>query len=69
MRRFQVYDTRTRETRLFEPIAPPRVGMFVCGLTPYDRGRTSGTAASRSSSTWSRGPCDPGGTGCSTSRT
>lgn len=36
MRRFTVYDSRTREVRGFAPIAPPRVGMFVCGLTPYD---------------------------------
>ena len=36
MRRFQVYDTMSRETRLFVPILPPKVGLFVCGLTPYD---------------------------------
>ena len=36
MRRFQLYDTLSRETRLFVPITPPKVGMFVCGLTPYD---------------------------------
>jgi len=35
MRRFTVYDTRSRETRVFAPIAPPRVGLYVCGLTPY----------------------------------
>ena len=35
MRRFTVYDSRTRETRVFQPIAPPRVGLYVCGLTPY----------------------------------
>src|SRR5690348_14088384 len=35
MRRFRVYDTRSREVRLFEPITPPKVGLFVCGLTPY----------------------------------
>jgi len=35
VRRFTVYDTRTRETRAFAPIAPPRVGLYVCGLTPY----------------------------------
>jgi len=35
VRRFTVYDTRSRETRLFAPIAPPRVGLYVCGLTPY----------------------------------
>lgn len=36
MRRFTVYDTLSRETRLFVPITPPKVGLFVCGLTPYD---------------------------------
>ncbi len=35
MRRFRVYDSRTREVRLFAPIQPPRVGLYVCGLTPY----------------------------------
>jgi len=35
VRRFTVYDSRTRETRVFAPIAPPRVGLYVCGLTPY----------------------------------
>ncbi len=35
MRRLTVYDSRTRETRLFAPLHPPRVGLYVCGLTPY----------------------------------
>lgn len=35
MRRFAIYDTRTREKRPFAPLAPPRVGLYVCGLTPY----------------------------------
>jgi cysteinyl-tRNA synthetase len=35
VRRFEVYDSLTREARLFVPIIPPRVGLFVCGLTPY----------------------------------
>jgi cysteinyl-tRNA synthetase len=35
MRRFEVYDTLSREARLFVPITPPKVGLFVCGLTPY----------------------------------
>ncbi len=35
MRRFTVYDTLTRESRLFVPLTPPKVGLFVCGLTPY----------------------------------
>jgi cysteinyl-tRNA synthetase len=36
MRRFEVYDTLSRSTRLFVPIVPPKVGLFVCGMTPYD---------------------------------
>lgn len=36
MRRVTIYDTLSRESRLFVPRFPPRVGMFVCGLTPYD---------------------------------
>ncbi len=36
MRRFRLYDSMSRETRLFVPITPPKVGLFVCGLTPYD---------------------------------
>ncbi|MCI4341914.1 MAG: class I tRNA ligase family protein, partial [Thermoplasmata archaeon] len=35
MRHFRVYDSMTRSLRLFVPIHPPRVGLFVCGLTPY----------------------------------
>lgn len=35
MRRVNLYDSMTRSTRLFVPIHPPRVGLFVCGLTPY----------------------------------
>ncbi|HYA10679.1 MAG TPA: cysteine--tRNA ligase [Thermoplasmata archaeon] len=35
MRRFTVYDSLTREVRVFAPLHPPRVGMYVCGLTPY----------------------------------
>ena len=35
MRRFTVYDSLTRAARVFEPIDPPRVGLYVCGLTPY----------------------------------
>lgn len=35
MRRFRLYDTRTRETRPFVPLTPPKVGLFYCGLTPY----------------------------------
>jgi len=36
MRRFTVYDSLSREVRVFAPITAPRVGLFVCGLTPYD---------------------------------
>jgi cysteinyl-tRNA synthetase len=35
MRRFNVYDSLSRETRAFAPITPPAVRMYVCGLTPY----------------------------------
>ncbi|HEV2316156.1 MAG TPA: cysteine--tRNA ligase [Thermoplasmata archaeon] len=35
MRKFTVYDSLTRSARLFVPLHPPRVGLFVCGLTPY----------------------------------
>ncbi len=36
MRRVTVYDSMDREVRAFAPRTPPRVGLFVCGLTPYD---------------------------------
>ena len=35
MRRLTVYDSRSRSPRLFAPLHPPRVGLYVCGLTPY----------------------------------
>ncbi len=35
MRRVTIYDSMSREVRVFAPIAPPRVGLYVCGLTPY----------------------------------
>ena len=35
MRRVSFYDSLTRQVRGFAPISPPRVGLFVCGLTPY----------------------------------
>jgi cysteinyl-tRNA synthetase len=35
VRRFNLYDTRTRAVRGFAPISPPRVGLYVCGMTPY----------------------------------
>ncbi|MFH1180646.1 MAG: cysteine--tRNA ligase [Candidatus Bathyarchaeota archaeon] len=31
----QIYDTMTRQKRLFEPINPPKVTMYVCGPTVY----------------------------------
>ena len=36
MRHFTLYDSMGRQVRPFAPITPPRVGLFVCGLTPYD---------------------------------
>jgi cysteinyl-tRNA synthetase len=36
VRRFELYDSMSRESRQFQPIAPPKVGLFVCGLTPYE---------------------------------
>ncbi|HEY6238387.1 MAG TPA: cysteine--tRNA ligase [Thermoplasmata archaeon] len=36
MRHVRVYDTLRRETRLLVPITSPKVGLFVCGVTPYD---------------------------------
>jgi cysteinyl-tRNA synthetase len=35
VRRVTIYDTLSRSTRGFTPIVPPRVGLYVCGLTPY----------------------------------
>ncbi len=35
MRRVTIYDTMARSARVFAPITPPRVGLYVCGLTPY----------------------------------
>src|SRR5438093_5702817 len=32
----RLYDTLTREKRLFEPLDPARVRMYVCGPTVYD---------------------------------
>ena len=36
MRRVTIYDSMSRSARVFAPLEPPRVGLFVCGLTPYD---------------------------------
>jgi cysteinyl-tRNA synthetase len=35
VRRVTIYDTLSRSARVFAPIVPPRVGIYVCGLTPY----------------------------------
>jgi cysteinyl-tRNA synthetase len=35
VRRFELYDTLSRESRMFVPITPPKVDLFVCGMTPY----------------------------------
>ena len=35
MRRVTLYDSLSRSPRVFAPISPPRVGLYVCGLTPY----------------------------------
>jgi len=35
VRRVTLYDTMTRAPRVFAPRVAPRVGLFVCGLTPY----------------------------------
>ena len=32
----QLYDTYTRSLRVFEPLNPPQVGIYACGLTVYD---------------------------------
>lgn len=34
-RQIEFYDTRTRERRVFEPLAPGRVGIYSCGPTVY----------------------------------
>jgi cysteinyl-tRNA synthetase len=32
----KVYNTLKKDHELFEPINPPKVNMYVCGVTPYD---------------------------------
>jgi cysteinyl-tRNA synthetase len=32
----KIYNTLTREKEEFKPIDPPKVKMYVCGITPYD---------------------------------
>jgi cysteinyl-tRNA synthetase len=36
VRTFEIYDSLSRSVRRFVPLVPPRVGLFVCGMTPYD---------------------------------
>ena len=35
MKKFSIYNTLKREKEEFIPIADPKVGMYVCGITPY----------------------------------
>jgi len=32
----KIYNNLTRKKEVFEPIDPPKVAMYVCGITPYD---------------------------------
>ena len=32
----QIHDTLTRRKRTFEPLAPGKVGIYLCGVTVYD---------------------------------
>jgi cysteinyl-tRNA synthetase len=32
----KIYNTLTRDDQIFEPLNPPNVSMYVCGVTPYD---------------------------------
>lgn len=34
--KLRLYDTYTRSVREFEPLQPPEVGLYTCGLTVYD---------------------------------
>jgi len=33
----RIYNTLTQEKEEFQPLDPPRVKMYVCGITPYDK--------------------------------
>ena len=33
----QIFDTLAREKREFQPIEAEKIGMYVCGMTVYDR--------------------------------
>jgi len=35
VRRVTLYDSLSRTSRVLAPLHPPRVGLYVCGLTPY----------------------------------
>ena len=32
----RIYNTLTRQKEPFAPLVPGQVGMYVCGITPYD---------------------------------
>jgi len=32
---FRLYNTLTRKKEVFQPVDPPKVGMYCCGVTPY----------------------------------
>lgn len=32
---FKIYNTMTQQKEVFTPIVPGKVGMYVCGITPY----------------------------------
>src|SRR5689334_16103948 len=34
---FRLYSTLTRDVRPFEPVQPEHIGLYVCGMTVYDR--------------------------------
>ncbi len=34
---FRIYNTRTRTVESFQPIEPGKIGIYVCGMTVYDR--------------------------------
>jgi len=36
-RPFRLYSTLTRDVRPFEPVEPEKIGIYVCGMTVYDR--------------------------------
>ena len=32
----KIYNTLAKDYQVFEPLKPPNVNMYVCGITPYD---------------------------------